>query len=151
MKTIISLILLIFASTFSFAQIDVESIDWDNDAIGYACSVGGTPTKPVWRSIKLIKKKRYKLIREQLYSSKPSDQFLAVLILEQFDKKGVMKIKEEDKEQLILIRNSKTIVPVCSGCTYWDEVTLNELLSKENNHEIYLDGIRWFDYYYNKT
>ncbi|NNM09638.1 MAG: hypothetical protein HKO61_10725 [Flavobacteriaceae bacterium] len=150
MKTTFFLVL-ILSSAFSFGQIHIDSIDWKNDAIGYACSVAGSSTNPVSSSINLLKKRRYKPISQLLYSDKPSEQFMAVLLLEQFHKKGDMVINDQDMEQINLIRKSYRKVPVCSGCTYWAQVTLYELLNNKVKHEIYLEGITWFDYYYQKS
>jgi len=142
--------LLFFFTILTYSQVNFEEIDWDNEAIGFACSFGGTPTNPVVNATSLIKKPKYKRIRKLIYSEKPYEQFLGVLILEQFQKKNKLTISETDFKQIELLRKSKEKVAVCSGCTYWDELTIEQMLETKDPDGFYEIGVSWFNFYYNR-
>lgn len=106
------------------------------DMVGFGCGFGATKTKSVMIMEEYIKNKNYEKIKESLNSTNAAMQFLAVVVLENENINDSTLILYDPEIDLInQIKKSSIIVPVCSGCTYWDKIPLNELLipSKENH------------------
>ena len=150
MKQITTLILII--STFGvFAQHNWDSKNWDKGSIGFGCGFSASMTKPVIKMIHLIVERDYIEIRKLLHSKKPEDQFLSAFVLEKLLKKKELELTEEELLKISELKNSETEVPVCSGCTYWDEQPLSTLLRTNDKHFIYKSAENWFKIYYKQT
>ena len=130
----------------SNGQYDWDSKNWDKESLGFGCSVGGTSTEPVVEFWDYFVKKDFKKIKKKLKSKLSADRFLAVFLLDKLSKKNELELNEIEIELIKGIKKSEELVPVCSGCTYWNEVPLNELLNKK--HHIYESADNWFKHYY---
>lgn len=125
-------------------QFDWDSKNWDKESLGFGCSVRGEMTKPVARASKLLLDGRFEEVRKLLYSDLPADQFLGVILAENLNKKKHLEISDQEMQRIDQIKNSNQMVPVCAGCTYWNEVPLHDLFVSENK----LGEQYWFDTYY---
>ena len=141
----IALILTFFTAN---AQFNWNSKNWNKKSLGFGCSVDGSMTKPVMKIIDPFLNKDFGKIRRTLESELPADQFLAVFLLEHLEKKKEIELTSVELERIQQLKSSTELVPVCSGCTYWDEQPLNELLQTKNKHVIYQSAEYWFKNYY---
>jgi len=145
MKNILILFFFI-TPLISNAQPGWEKGDWENRAIGFWCSVGGSSTGLVVDMSDLFVSQDFDGIKEKLESKKAGERFLAAFLLERLEQKKKLNLDESEIEKIREIKKSEERVPVCSGCTYWERVPLNELMNK--NHVIYRSAESWFKIYY---
>jgi hypothetical protein len=141
---IFSIIVLTLITVTVKGQFDWNSKTWDNESLGFGCSVGGEMTRPVARASKLLLNGRFDDVKKLLYSDLPADQFLGVILVERLSKEKELKLNNDETKRIEQIKHSNEMVPVCSGCTYWDEVSLHDLLSSKDR----LGAQYWFDSYY---
>jgi hypothetical protein len=127
----IHLILLLLVSIPTFSQQKSEK-----EILGYSCGYSGEPTSVIIKFGGLLYDKKYKSIKELLYSKIPVENFLAVVISKKLaDKKNITLTKSE-MERIDELYKSAEKVPICGGCTYYKEIELNKLLkSKEDVRE----------------
>ena len=128
------------------AQFDWDSKNADKKILGFGCSFDGSPTKPVSDITEPFLNKDFDKIRKTLNSKLLADKFLAVILLEQLNKKKELELTNSEHERISEIKSSTELVPVCSGCTYWMEHPLNELLNED--HLMYQSAMNWFKTYY---
>jgi hypothetical protein len=141
-------ILLVLCSCDVLAQHDWDSIDWDNASVGFGCSVGGEMTIPVIKMTEFLVDRQFDEIRASLNSDLPADQYLAVVLMEKLSSKREIELTDKERERIGAIRNSEQNVPVCSGCTYWKEVSLRDLFSLKSERVISVSADHWFKNYY---
>jgi len=139
---------LILTSVVANAQFNWDSKNWDKTSLGFGCSVDASMTKPVTNIVDPFLNKDFDIIRRNLNSDLPADQFLAVFLLENLEKKKELELSADELERIEQIKFSTDLVPVCAGCTYWDEQPLNELFQTKNKHVIYRSAENWFKTYY---
>ena len=140
MKIIITLFLLIGISNSGNAQANVNV----NEMVGFGCYEDGSQSKPVQKVSRLIEKEKYKSIVKLLDSENNAEKYLAVLVCEKLIELNKLTLTNELNEKIGEIYNSDGIVSVCSGCVYWDKLTLKDMLDKENNMRI--SSNYWLDY-----
>lgn len=146
MKNFLS-ILAVFISLNISAQYNWDSANWDKKSIGFGCSYSAEMTQPVIHLMHLMMDEDYEGMRKLLFSRMPANQFIGVFVVEKMVAKKKIELTEAEKAQINKIRESKDLVPVCAGCTYWDEVPLRTLLDKENKHVIYGAAEGWYNHY----
>jgi hypothetical protein len=105
--------------------------------IGFTCSFSGSASNSVKEFTRLLDKKDYKKICSQLRSKNPARKFLAVIICEKLKELGKIVLSEENLTSINLIHNNEDVISVCSGCTYYEKLTIKDLLNKTKGHEIY--------------
>ena len=126
----ITLIIGIFLLSTSnlFSQQDVGN----EQMLSFGCGYTGRQSLAVWSTASLLDSLDYEGIINKLKSKNRAEQFLSVLVCERLDKKGIIQLNKEQKDQILKLRNSDDLIPVCSGCTYRDEVSFKNLLNKKN-------------------
>ena len=145
---------LFLAVLFSFgvlnimAQVDLSEVDTQKDGVGFGCGIGGMMTQAVWDMIDLLKDNDYLAIREKLFSQHDADLFIAVIVNEGLTKKKKIVLTDREIDQIKKMRNLENVIPVCSGCGYWDQVSVKTLLNKKEKHLIYRHAKSWFKFYY---
>lgn len=106
-------------------QTDVD----EEEMVGFACSFSGMPSKPVIKVEELLRKENYLQISKLLSSRNPAEQYLAVVVLEKLKRSDRYQISDSEWKLILEIKNSRQPVSVCSGCTYWNVVSLRDLFS----------------------
>ena len=144
MKRILIILFAFGSISIGIAQPNVN----DDEMVGFACSIGGTPSNTVQKVSHLIDKRKYKVIIKLLDSDNNAERFLAVVVCEKLTELKKTTLTEELKGKISEIYKSDGIVSVCSGCTYWDNLTLKDMLNKENNMRI--SANYWLDYKFKK-
>jgi hypothetical protein len=132
----------------SFGQYDWNSKNWDKKSLGFACSYSGQPTVPVTRMTQLLAQKRIKEIREALNSKLTADQYLATFVLEALSAKGELELGDDELKRIHEIKSSNEMVPFCTGCVFWVELTLKQLFEDETHGVASVNAHYWFDRYY---
>jgi hypothetical protein len=126
-------IVLISALTFLLTTLlnAQEKID-AKKMVGFACYYGGQPTEPVMKVTELLEKKHYKDVASFLNSGNPAKVYLAVISIEKLVELGEYQLSVEEKILISRAKNSGKRVFVCGGCTYFDKITLKQMLSEDN-------------------
>lgn len=66
---------------------------------------------------------------------------MATVSLEKLAALGMYELSENEKELIKKIKTSDRKVSVCSGCVYFDNVSLKEMFSEDN----FLGSNRWIE------
>ncbi|UNZ00362.1 hypothetical protein MQE36_08480 [Zhouia spongiae] len=119
-----------------------------NEMVGFGCYEDGSQSKPVQKVSKLIDKEKYNSIIKLLDSENNAEKYLAVVVCEKLTELNKLTLTKELKEKISEIYKSNGIVSVCSGCVYWDKLTLKKILDKENDMRISTNY--WLDYKFKK-
>lgn len=144
-------IFVVFCSFDSMAQYDWDSKNWDRKSLGFGCGIGGQMTKPVSRVSKLLTKRNFKKLRQLLFSEVTSEQYLSTFVLEKLSDKGILKLSDIEQNKIQKIKSSEQKVPICSGCTYWDERPLNELFDVKTKDIVSVAADNWFERLYKEV
>lgn len=140
------LILFVIVGIFSIGH-SQSSAD-EKDLIGFACYYDGIESKPVKKVSRLINKSKFKAIIRLLDSENNAEKYLAVIVVEKLNALGKITLTEELNIKILKIYNSEEEVFVCSGCTYFDKLTLKTLFNKEN--EMRISANYWIEYNFKK-
>lgn len=139
-KIIITLTLLIAISISGNAQSNVDV----NEMVGFGCYEEGSQSKPVQKVSRLIDKEKFNSIIKLLDSENNAEKYLAVIVCEKLIELDKLILTQELNEKIAELYKSDGIVSVCSGCIYWDKLTLKNMLEKENHMRI--SSNYWLDY-----
>jgi hypothetical protein len=141
MKQIISTLTLLIAISISGnAQSNVDV----NEMVGFGCYEDGSQSKPVQKVSRLIDKEKFNSIIKLLDSENNAEKYLAVIVCEKLAELDKLILTKEMNEKIAELYNSDGIVSVCSGCVYWDKLTLKNMFEKENHMRI--SSNYWLDY-----
>ena len=144
MKYFIIILLSFLSITTAKAQSGLNS----DEMVGFACAYAGSPSKTVDKVSKLIDKEEYQTIIKLLDSKNNAERFLAVIICEKLIELKKLTSTKEMSAKILDIYNSNDKVSVCSGCTYWDTMTLKNILLKSNH--IRVSAQFWLDQKFKK-
>jgi hypothetical protein len=136
----ILMVIILGCSTFFARAQDQNSTD---KMVGFGCGFAGQPTIAVVRISKLIEEESYVKISSLLVSKNEAEKYLAVICLERLAQLGKYQISEIEKGLIAKARSSSKIVPVCSGCTYFDKVSLKKMLADDSfiGSKFWLEGL----------
>ncbi len=101
-----------------------------NGKIGFACGYAGSPTESVVLIDSLVKSKDYNKIISLLKSNDDGVKCLAVIVCEILDSNEKIKLTDKDKKNISDAYNSKEKINICSGCTYYAEPRLSDILNE---------------------
>jgi hypothetical protein len=121
-------ILLTLTTSLVFGQDNVDK----RKMVGFGCYFAGQPTKTVEGVTELLLKKKYKAISDLLKSGHVGEKFLATVSLEKLAALGQYELSDNERELIKKIKISGDKVSVCSGCTYFDKVSIKEMFSEDN-------------------
>jgi DNA gyrase/topoisomerase IV subunit A len=102
-----------------------------NEMVGFACYFAGQPSKTVEKITKKLNNKKYNSIAKLLTSENNGERYMAVISLEQLTELNKYKLNETEKNLITEIKQSKELVSICSGCTYFEKISLKELLTEK--------------------
>lgn len=139
MKTRLILIFTIGIFSIGNAQHNIDV----KEMVGFACYEGGTQSKSVQKVSLLIDKKKYNSIIKLLDSENNAEKFLAVIVCEKLSELNKLSLTKELENKIATIYESEGITSVCSGCVYWDKLTLKKMLEKGNNMRV--SANHWLD------
>lgn len=128
MRPVLIFILLTLTTSCVFGQDNVDK----KKMVGFGCYYAGQPTKTVEEVTELLLKKKYKTISDLLKSGHGGEKFLATISLEKLAAFGQYELSDNEKELIKKIKTSGDKVSVCSGCTYFEKVSLKEMFSEDN-------------------
>lgn len=131
-QLIISLTLLIGISISGNAQSDIDY----NEMVGFGCGFAGEQSKSVQKVSKLIDKEKYDSIIQLLDSDNNAERFLAVVVCEKLIELNKLTPSKELQDKISIVSKSNDRVFVCSGCTYWDRLTLTKMLENDSSMRI---------------
>ncbi len=137
-------LIVLLCSSFNF--IIAQSNEIEIPLLGFGCSETLNPTKAVGQFGILLKTKKYKKITNALYSENSAEKFLSVIISEKLKSLGKIRLTEKDSLKIAEIKNSNELITVCSGCTYYDKLTMRQLFDEKNI--IKESSIIWLMYYF---
>lgn len=117
--------------------------DNDKNMVGFGCYYEGAETPPVKKMRSLIKSKKFDNISTLLLKGKNCEKYLAVITLERLAALGQYDLNENELKTITEIKNSDKLVSVCSGCTYFDKVSLRTMFSEDNflGYQFWLDRV----------
>ncbi|MBK8405255.1 MAG: hypothetical protein WAT21_11000 [Saprospiraceae bacterium] len=104
-----------------------------NSLIGFACYSSGSKSKPVTRISEILKSKEYTTIKEKLFDVNIGEKYLATIACERLEQKGLIKLNEKEIYQIKENKISSEKLTICAGCTKEEELTMQELFSKNKN------------------
>ena len=136
------LITLLFIIGLVFNANAQSKIDF-NQMVGFGCGFAGEPSTIVQTVSNLIDTEDYLKIVQLLDSENNAEKFLAVVVCEKLSELNKIKITNDQKEKISSIHNSDALVSVCSGCTYWDQLTLKKMLV--NNNPMRVSANYWIE------
>ena len=117
----------VFISNSSIAQDNVDK----NEMVGFACYFAGTPSKTVEKYIQKLNNGNYKWISKKLNSENNAEKYMSVITLEKLSELGKYKFNKTELKLIAEIKQSEELVSICSGCTYFEKVSLKELLTEK--------------------
>ena len=113
----------------SYSQTDSDY----KEMLGFACGGTGSSSKTVKRVFGLLDKKKYAKIKRLLNSNNNAERFLSVIICEKLNELNEIELDARNRETIDKIYMSDAKVFVCGGCTFYEKVSLKDLL--KFNHE----------------
>jgi hypothetical protein len=124
---IITIVFLIGILSGINAQDNVDQ----NEMVGFACYFAGQPSKTVEKVTKKLNTEKYNSIAKLLTSDNNAERYMAVISLEKLAELNKYKLNETEKNLISEIKKSDELVSICSGCTYFEKVSLKELLTEK--------------------
>lgn len=109
--------------------------------VGFGCYYEGKPTKTVTKVTSLLKHRKYEDVAMLLKSSNEGERYLAVISIQRLSDMGKYHLSDIDKQLIEKAKVSEDLVSVCSGCTYFDKVPMNKILSENN----FIGSNYWLD------
>ncbi len=103
-----------------------------NQMLEFACYFEGSQSITVQKITNKLGSKNYKAISKLLVSDNNAERYMAVITLEKLDELKKYDLNEIEKELILEIKKSEELVSVCSGCTYFEKVSLKEILSEKS-------------------
>ena len=104
----------------------------EKEMVGFACGFGGESSETVVKVTRLLRAHRYQKISNLLSTGNNAERFLAVISIEKLSHMGRYQIAAIERKQIEAIKASGEKVSVCSGCTYFTEVSLSEMFREDN-------------------
>lgn len=112
---------------YTNAQRDVNQ----DEIIGFACNYAGSPSETVLKYFKKLIDKDYKWISNQLSSNNNAERYMSVLSLEKLTDLNKYELSEDEAKLINKVKKSEGLVYVCSGCSYFESFSLNELFNED--------------------
>ena len=140
------LILTFLLSSIGFAQDNINP----KELIGFGCYSGGTSSDIVNDVTFDLNDNKYKKVIKKLNSKNPAERYLAVIVAERLTELNKYELTEIDKGLIKKAYESNDLVSVCSGCTYFDQIELKKLLSKEKENFMWTYAEFWLEEYIKK-
>lgn len=109
------------------------------EVVAFACGFAGQPSDAVVKVSRLVQARQYGKVSQLLNSGNNAEKFLAVVAIERLVFKGRYQIDAAERKQIEMIKTSNKKVSVCSGCTYFDEISLSDMFREVD----YLGSSRW--------
>lgn len=121
--------LIILATLFNTVGAYTQSES--SSRIGWACSITGSPTEAVQLFNQQLEQRNHQWIYNNLESDDSGYQFMSIIALEILADKGLVSLSPADLNLIDHLKASKTMVYVCSGCTFFEALSMSELFDKE--------------------
>jgi hypothetical protein len=76
----------------------------------------------------LVEEKQYDYIKRLAYSNIPATQFLSVLAIEYFERKGLIRLDSLLVKRIKEVKSSEATFSTCRGCVIYESKKLKKLL-----------------------
>lgn len=143
MKNIFIITLIILSAIITNAQRDIDP----KEMIGFGCYSNGMPSETVLKFSKLLAKSKYNSLTKFLDSKNNAEKALSVYVCTKLYRIGKLDLSSENLTKINSIKNSVEMVPVCSGCTYFQKVPIRELFKESDDGFFMNNGNYWFENY----
>jgi len=100
------------------------------DRIGFACGYAGSKSESVTLIDSLVSNREYVEIKELLNSRDYGVKCLAIIVCEILDNKGTITLTDKELDEIKKMYSSKKKINICSGCTYYAEPTIEDILNE---------------------
>tara|TARA_R110001583_G_scaffold60219_8_gene179034 strand:+ start:1648 stop:2094 length:447 start_codon:yes stop_codon:yes gene_type:complete len=132
MKKIIILFLfqLVSMAYVSFGQ------DYGSDLVGFSCSITGKPTLLVTKMTKLAVNSNYKGLKTLLLYGNDGERYLSAALCEALQARNIIVFTQAEKNCIEKLYHSDAVVPICSGCTVFKQVSMSQLLNGISDDQI---------------
>jgi|GEM_PF-4508301 len=119
----------------SFLLISIASVcqTREEKVLGYYCGYSGSSTPVVRDATLLLVKKDYKSLRRLLYANSAAENFLGVVICKRLEYLKLIKLTQDEKNQIFELSKSDRKIPTCGGCTEHDDVALSKMLNSKSD------------------
>ncbi len=104
-----------------------------DNLIGFACFEGGSESNMAALFSNLLTEKQYSTIVSKLYSNNAAEKYLATIVCERLHAKALIKLSKTELKQIKINKSGKDMVSICSGCTDWNELSIQELFKSDKN------------------
>ncbi|MBL3654513.1 hypothetical protein [Fulvivirga sediminis] len=118
---IFSLLAIVVKPISAQSQVD------EKEMVGFACYFAGKQTNTLEEVGRILEKNNYKALLNMLTSKNNAKKYMAVICLEKFSSLEKFELTNEHLTLISEIKSSTNSVSVCSGCTYFNQVTLKSL------------------------
>lgn len=98
--------------------------------IGFACGYAGGKSESVALIDSLVSNREYVEIKELLNSRDNGEKCLAIIVCEILENKGKISLTDKELDEIKKSYLSKKKIKICSGCTYYAEPTIEEILNE---------------------
>lgn len=104
-----------------------------DNLVGFACFEGGSESNIVRQFSEFLIKKDYPSIVSKLLSINPAEKYLATIVSLRLHQKQLIELSKKELKQIKSNKSSNDIVSICSGCTDWNKLTIQELFQSDRN------------------
>ncbi len=104
-----------------------------DNLIGFGCFEDGSESNIVELFSNLLIEEQYSTIIGKLYSNNSAEKYLATIVCERLHTKALIELSKKEFKQIKINKSSKDSVSICSGCTDWDELSIQELFKSDKN------------------
>ena len=122
-------------SSTESAETQSEIIKYDMTIL-LGCGVSGEVSEQLEITDSLVRNKDYKTLINNLSSKDLLTKLISVIVVDQLDKKGFVKISTKDKEAISRMKSSKSTFLACEGCTEQYSGTITDIFDNKDSLDI---------------
>ncbi|MDG2431740.1 hypothetical protein [Flavobacterium sp.] len=115
----------------------------ENSLVGFACYYSGRKSKPVENITEIIEKKKFEELKKKIISNKPAEKYLATFACIKLLEKGIIKLNNDELNQIDENKRSDVEIYFCGGCTEAENYKLSKLLSEKTEFTSEVEN--WFN------
>jgi len=113
-----------------------------NSLVGFACGYSGESSETVNVITEILENKKYAELKNKIISNKPAEKYLATFSCIKLFEKGIIKLDENELNQIEKNKRSNLKIYFCGGCTYNENYKMSQLFSEETEFNLELEN--WF-------
>ncbi|MGI9544010.1 MAG: hypothetical protein ACR2MX_12205 [Cyclobacteriaceae bacterium] len=113
------------------------------NSVSLGCGFAGVPSENLEHTEYLVENDHHDLLVKLLDSKIPATSYLAVVVIEDLNRKGKMDPNSRVVARIAELYDSKDLVSVCSGCTYHMDWSIKDLLTSKQKDTIGFGAEYW--------